>query len=309
MTRSQPAGPAAQPRVSVVVPTYNRPDRLRRALQSVAAQTFPDFECIIVDDASTEDVQPVVADFDRRFRLVSRDTNGGCSAARLYGFGYVSGEYAMTLDSDNELLPWALDRAVSQLDLPSNAEVGGVTGQYIFPDGLRNRVRDQQRLVTPAEYVSTPPIVGHDAMGVVRKATVDRWLSRRCDYYNLDFQMWFSFQLESAQLYLDEPWGRYHTDAGDRITHSADPRQYQDPVKFVAQYRAELGRSECLPLDSYLRRAWCMLWCAGKWSEARYVRSWIDERDVDVRGAVIERGLEKVRRHLGRYRPAAAQWL
>jgi glycosyltransferase involved in cell wall biosynthesis len=298
-----------QPRISVVVPTYNRADRLRRALVSVASQTFADFECIVVDDASTEDVESVVAEFDKRFRLIRREPNGGCSAARLYGFGCAKGEYAMTLDSDNELLPWVFDRAIFQLDLPANAEVGGVTGQYIFPDGLRNRVRNRERVVTPIEYSNTPPIVGHDALGVVRKPIVDRWLSRRCDYYNLDFQMWFSLQLESAQLYLDEPWGRYHTDAGDRITHSADPRQYQDPVKFVEQYRPELGRRRCLPLDSYLRRAWCMLWCAGKWSEARYVRSWIDERGTDVKGAFVERGLEKVRRHVGRDRPAAAQWL
>jgi glycosyltransferase involved in cell wall biosynthesis len=308
MSSAEIPNSAPKPRISVIVPTYNRSDRLRRALASVALQTFADFECIIVDDASTEDVDPIVAEFDKRFRLVRRDINGGCSAARLYGFGYAQGEYAMTLDSDNELLPWALDRAILHLDLPPNSEVGGVTGQYIFPDGLRNRVRNGQRLVTPAEYISRPPIVGHDAMGVVRKPIVDRWLSRRCDYYNLDFQMWFSFQLESAQLYLDEPWGRYHTDADDRITDSVDPRQYQDPVKFVDQYRPELGTRQCLPLDGYLRDAWIRLWHARKTSEARHVRSWIDERDIDVPRAIIERGIDKMRRYLGQ-RPTSPQWL
>jgi glycosyltransferase involved in cell wall biosynthesis len=299
----------AAPRVSIVVPTYNRSKRLRRALASVASQTFADFECIVVDDASTEDITPIVAEFDDRFRLVRRDINGGCSAARLYGFGFARGEYAMTLDSDNELLPWALSRAVLLLDLPANLEVGGVTGQYIFPDGLRNRVRNQQHLVTPAEYMSTRPRVTHDAVGVVRKPIVGGWLSRRCDYYNLDFQMWFSFQLKNAQLYVDEPWGRYHIDANDRITDNVDPRKYQDPVKFVEQYRPELGARECLPLDRFLGRAWTTLWRAGKIAEARHVRSWIDERHIGVAGAVVERGIEKMKCYVRRGRSTSPQWL
>lgn len=309
MSHADPSRSRAEPRVSVVVPTYNRSERLRGALASVASQTFADLECIVVDDASTEDIRPIVAEFDDRFRLVRREINGGCSAARLYGFRFAQGEYAMTLDSDNELLPWALGRAVLLLDLPSNSEIGGVTGQYIFPDGLRNRVRNQQHLITPAEYVSTRPIVTHDAVGVVRKPIVARWLSRRCDYYNLDFQMWFSFQLENPQLYVDEPWGRYHIDATDRITDNVDPRKYQDPVKFVDQYRPELGTRECLPLDNFLRRTWTTLWRARKMTEARHVRSWIDERNVRVMGALVERGTDKMKGYVRRGRSTSPQWL
>ncbi|MEQ1626153.1 MAG: glycosyltransferase, partial [Nitrospira sp.] len=74
------------PKVSVIIPTYNRPDRLRTALASVLAQDFRDFQIIVVNDGATP-VEPVIAAFnhDGRITLINHDRNRGLAASRNTG--------------------------------------------------------------------------------------------------------------------------------------------------------------------------------------------------------------------------------
>lgn len=284
------------PHLTVVVPVFNRTTELRRALLAVFAQTLTDFECIVVDDASVENIEPVVNEFDDRFRYMRRKVNGGCSSARLDGFRHSRGTYATTLDSDNELYPWALERAAALLDQHASADC--VTGLYVFPDGLRTRVDGGRLLMTPADYMISSSLGGSDCLGVVRRPVVERWLTRRTDYFNLDVQMWFGMSLTSNQLYIDEPWAVYHLDGADRISDSADERKYGDPVKFVSQYRPELGIIPCRPLDEFLQNAWVMLWRAKRLEEADVVHAWMDERGVSSRRAIMDLGWRKVQRRI-----------
>jgi glycosyltransferase involved in cell wall biosynthesis len=284
------------PRVAVVVPVFNRSAELRRALVSVQAQTLTDFECIVVDDASEDSIEPVVREFDDRFRYMRREANGGCTVARLDGFRHCKGTYATTLDSDNELYPWTLERAAGLLGQHASADC--VTGLYVFPEGLRTRIDGYQLLMTPGDYMISSSLGVTDCLGVVRKHVVERWLTRRTDYFNLDAQMWFGMSLEFNQLYIDEPWAVYHMDGADRITDSPDERKYSDPVKFVNQYRSELGTKPCRPLDEYLQAAWVRLWRNRRSEEADVVRAWMDERGVSPRRAIMDLGWRKVRRRI-----------
>jgi glycosyltransferase involved in cell wall biosynthesis len=285
-----------EPRLSVVVPVFNRPTELRRALSSVAAQTMGDFECIVVDDASDDSIEPVVVDFGERFRYARREHNGGCSVTRLDGFRCCTGKYATTLDSDNELYPWAFERALALLDERSSVDC--VTGLYVFEDGLRVRVGGGERLVTPSEYSASSVGGGADCLGVVRARVVQRWLSRRVDYFNLDFQMWFAMSLEFNQLYVDEPWAVFHEDGAHRISESPDPRQYVDRAKFVEAFRPVLGTRPCRPLDEFLQQSWVFLWRAKRNQEAAVVASWMKERGLSQRRAVAAFGLRKVQRRV-----------
>jgi hypothetical protein len=173
-----------------------------------------------------------------------------------------------------------------------------VTGLYVFPDGLRTRIDGDQLLMTPTDYMSSSTLGDSDCLGVVRRHVVERWLTRRTDYFSLDAQMWFGMSLAFNQLYIDEPWAVYHTDAPARISHSLDERRYSDPVKFVNQYRPELGTKSCRPLDEYLQKAWVMLWRAKRPEEAAVVRAWMDERGVSSRRAILEFGWRKVQRRI-----------
>ncbi len=100
------------PLVSVIVPTYNGLKRgyLREALASVLAQTYANFELIIVDDGSDDDIEVGCSDIlkDERVRLTRRD-NGGLSAARMTGIELAKGEYIALLDDDDRWLPGKLE--------------------------------------------------------------------------------------------------------------------------------------------------------------------------------------------------------
>ena len=105
------------PRVSVIIPTYNRADILPRAVNSVLSQTFTDYEIIIVDDCSLDDTQAAISRFDDlRVHSVKHKRNRGASAARNTGIRYARGEYVAFLDDDDEWLPKFLERQVGILE-------------------------------------------------------------------------------------------------------------------------------------------------------------------------------------------------
>jgi glycosyltransferase involved in cell wall biosynthesis len=102
-----------KPTVSVIIPTYNRAHLIGRAIQSVLNQTYPDFELIIVDDASTDHTENVIKEFlqkDKRISYLKHDKNKGGSAARNTGIKTSKGEYIAFLDSDDEWLQGKLEK-------------------------------------------------------------------------------------------------------------------------------------------------------------------------------------------------------
>lgn len=90
------------PRFSVIIPTYNRPNLLRKAVQSVLEQTVEDFEVIVVNDNGSE---PESLPDDPRLKVISRVVNGGHSAARNTGLRVATGRYVTFLDDDDLYLP------------------------------------------------------------------------------------------------------------------------------------------------------------------------------------------------------------
>lgn len=106
----------ARPQVSVVIPAYNAATFLRRAVDSVRAQTWTDWEIVIVDDASTDGTFGVATALRRELgdRLqIIRQRSGGASAARNTGITAAHGRFIAFLDADDEFLP---DRLERQLD-------------------------------------------------------------------------------------------------------------------------------------------------------------------------------------------------
>jgi glycosyltransferase involved in cell wall biosynthesis len=100
--------------VAVVIPAYNPGPFIDEALASVVAQTFDDWEAVVVDDGSAEDLQRV-SDVDPRIRLVSR-SNAGPSVARNAGIIHTHGDYVAFLDADDVWLPEKLERQVAAMD-------------------------------------------------------------------------------------------------------------------------------------------------------------------------------------------------
>jgi len=109
--------------VSVVIPAFNRAWIIREALQSVFAQTFQDFEALVIDDGSTDNTAQVIARFDDpRLRYVRHEVNRGCSGAYNTGIREARGEYISFLDSDDLWNPEKLAKDVDFLARHSEAD-------------------------------------------------------------------------------------------------------------------------------------------------------------------------------------------
>ncbi len=133
-------------RLSIIIPVYNAEEYLDRCLDSIFEQSFASYEVILVDDGST-DSSPLICDrysaTDPRFRTIHKK-NGGVSSARNAGINLAKGEYLMFVDSDDALLPDALDRMMEGVVDEDvivggyTAFVGGIPGKEILPRKTRS---------------------------------------------------------------------------------------------------------------------------------------------------------------------------
>ncbi|MFA5309348.1 MAG: glycosyltransferase [Dehalococcoidales bacterium] len=121
------------PRVSIIMPTYNRAGFLKEAIESVLNQTCGDYTLIIVDDGSTDNTREVVESFnDPRIRYIYKE-NGGVSSARNAGIKASDGEYVAFLDSDDIWLPENLEVKIKMLD--AHPEAGLIcSDSLVFED-------------------------------------------------------------------------------------------------------------------------------------------------------------------------------
>lgn len=108
------------PKISIIIPVYNRYELLPYTLNSILSQTFTDWECILVDDHSTDDSFQLMQEYeirDLRFRAVKRPLSlkKGANACRNYGFLQTRGKYIKWFDSDDIMLPDHLDIAYKGL--------------------------------------------------------------------------------------------------------------------------------------------------------------------------------------------------
>jgi len=131
----------SRPRVSVIVPTYNRAALLPRALRSVLEQDFADIEVIVIDDGSTDNTPQVVAQFnDERIRYQSLGANRGIGYARYVGVEAARGEFLAMMDSDDVWTPGKLSLQLRAFEQFPNVEltfgdywnVNLVTGERSF---------------------------------------------------------------------------------------------------------------------------------------------------------------------------------
>jgi len=119
------------PTVSIIIPCYNHGVFLPETLTSVAAQTFRDFEVIVVDDGSTETTTVQLLDqLDQPGIRMLRTENRGVSAARNHAIDAAAGRFILPLDADDLIAPDYLDRVVPVLK--ADASVGIVFGERLL---------------------------------------------------------------------------------------------------------------------------------------------------------------------------------
>jgi glycosyltransferase involved in cell wall biosynthesis len=110
-----------KPLVSIIIPTYNRAHLIGETLDSVLAQTYPNWECIVVDDGSTDRTKEVVQAYvakDTRFKYVQRPEERckGANACRNYGFEISKGTFVNWFDDDDVMLPEFIEKKTAMIE-------------------------------------------------------------------------------------------------------------------------------------------------------------------------------------------------
>lgn len=138
------------PKVSVVVTCYNLGKYIDEAIDSVLAQTYQDFEIVIVDDGSTDEETVRILDaYDKPKTRIIRTENQGVSLARNTGIAEARGEYILPLDADDKIAGTYMEKAVKVLDASPNIGIVSCRmdifedepGSYTMPNFCRPRLK------------------------------------------------------------------------------------------------------------------------------------------------------------------------
>ena len=127
--------------VSVIIPVFNRVNLIGETLDSIIAQSYTDWECIIIDDGSTDDTFEYIKNKylqDPRFKLFRRPKEmlKGGNAARNFGFEKSSGKYIQWFDSDDVMLPLFLEKRINAFTKQTNFVI---SAGYDVDENLKNR--------------------------------------------------------------------------------------------------------------------------------------------------------------------------
>ena len=211
---------------SVVIPLYNKADTVARTLESVVAQTYKNFEVVIVDDGSTDDGVVVAGRFKGELRLkVVRQNNAGVSVARNTGAQHAKAPYLAFLDADDEWLPGYLEEINQMIEGFPDAEVYGTNYYCVTSRSLIcNRAWGKTRKLIDFNdaWVRRCPI--HTSSSVVRKDafTAIGGFVPGHKYYE-DAELLFKLSDRGKFCVSSIPLLRYNTDATIRATGEEQP--------------------------------------------------------------------------------------
>lgn len=200
------------PRLSIIIPTYNHAHFLRAALDSIRAQTFGDWEAVVINNFSEDDTVAVVESYDDpRIRLVNFDNHGIIAAARNYGLSLIQAPLVAFLDSDDFWYPEKLQCCIHKLaqgyDLVCHAEV------WVGPGERRRTVRygpearaTYESLLLDGNCISTSAVV-------VRREWLERVgrFSVQQEFVTAeDYELWLKLARDGARIgFVDEVLGEY----------------------------------------------------------------------------------------------------
>jgi hypothetical protein len=196
------------PRVSVVISVHNGERYLRQSIDSVIAQTFGNFELLIVDDGSTDGTPAILAAYDDpRIVLMSNGENKGLAASLNMAFEACRGEFIARLDADDAALPERLERQVAYLD--AHPETGIVGSACLLMDGDG---REAGLVLSPPTdlEIRWRSLAGnpfqHPAV-MVRREVLDRYGLRYDPAYRTaqDYELWIRLLGHTQGANLEQP--------------------------------------------------------------------------------------------------------
>ena len=201
------------PKVSIILPTYNRAHLIGRAIQSILNQTYQDFEIIIIDDGSKDDTEKIIRGFqekDNRIKYIRFEENKGAAAARNAGIKMSKGEYITFQDSDDE---WVIDKLEKQMKVIETSSenivvycgfwrIDGDEKTYIPDIKISNREGNIHKELLKGNFVDTPSIL-LPKKNLEKIGMFDENLLRLQDWdLSIRLSKYYNFKLIDEPLYI-----------------------------------------------------------------------------------------------------------
>lgn len=192
-------------RVSVIIPTFNRAERVQRAVASVVAQSRPPDEIILVDDGSTDATEEIITRNYPQIRYI-RQENRGISAARNFGIQNASGNWIAFLDADDEWLPRKLEKQILALKQNLAYRVCHTDEIWIRSGKRANPKKIHQKFGGEIFEKCLPRCVISPSSVIIHKQVFDQVglfdpTLPVCE----DYDLWLRVCSRFAVLYVDEP--------------------------------------------------------------------------------------------------------
>lgn len=253
----------AQPLVSVVIPTYDRAALLRKALESVFAQTWTQYEVIVVDDGSTDSTREIIGQWSDRLTYIWQE-NRGVAEARNRGTSAARGEWIAFLDSDDLWLPEKLARCMERVRRAPDTAI--LFHPMTEIDDAGNRVRGRSKRAAAGRivdrlfahcFVHTPTVVVR--RDVLKQAGGFSAELEVCE----DYQLWLRIALKHPFVMVPEPLAlrRLHL---CRLSKSAMHRHTILRAEMLQQFYDDLGGRDALDAGMAARRLARVFCSAGK---------------------------------------------
>ena len=240
-------------RVTVVTAAFNAADYIEATIESVLAQTYADFEYIVVDDGSTDATPEIIARYGARVSSI-RQSNAGEGAARNRAFEVAAGDYVAIVDADDVWAPEKLSRQVAAMDADPRAGLCYTNGRMLSGDGtvLKSMMVPRHRPLT-----CLTALTGHNPIVTSSVMYRRRFLERR-PYGSLPIAADFHVHLKvlwragEHSVFLDEPLFGYRF-MDSSVTRKVDPSERgRHTLEAVEDFIAEMERER--PVTPEVRR-------------------------------------------------------
>ena len=231
--------------VTIVIPTFNRASFLATAIDSALAQDYPNVECLVVDDGSTDETPALLARYGDWITTVSQE-NRGVSGAINRGFEAASGEYVSVLNSDDELFPGAMSATVAALVARPGAsaahgvvQLTSITGAPLYTYAV-----GEMSLLDAVRFHASPSTTGMVySRSLVTK--IGGWNPKyEC---GSDYDLWLRLGLAGEYVFVDQLLGTFVQHPGS-ITTMCDPGQ--SAKEYIAVTEDFLARTELPDWDA-----------------------------------------------------------
>ena len=190
---------ADNPKVSVVMPAYNMERYIEIAIRSVQAQTYENWELLVIDDCSKDTTCEIVermAAQDSRIRLIRNEQNMGVSRTRNRGIDMSEGEYVAFLDSDDM---WRPQKLKCQLELLKQTDAEFSYCSYGIVDAVGNQARPPYRV---PNHVTYQELLRENVVGcstVVISSPVIKKYRFGSGFYHEDYVLWVKLLQDGLQ--------------------------------------------------------------------------------------------------------------